>query len=304
MEREEYIKEKIEEIRGKKEVKIYIEKIVMQYTPFIVENIIKNIKEKEIKIINEINEINEEIDIIITHIIKNKKPITKKGINIVISGESDEQNAVEKFDYAITTIKNFNSINNIYVPQLFISLYEHKKSIEQKDYRNKKTRFCAYMYNNSIPLRVNILNMLNKYKKVDSLGKCSNNVKMKSTRFIYNNNETYNDIAVKIYSRYKFVLALENRICDGYFTEKIINPIIANSIPIYYGHSSVFEYINRKRVINLRDFSNIKNFLKYIEEIDNNDELYERIINEPIYNDNISSEMIIKKLEENISKIF
>ena len=42
--------------------------------------------------------------------------------------------------------------------------------------------------------------------KIDSLGKCCNNVKVKNTRYVYNSEETYNDIAVKIYSDYKWEL--------------------------------------------------------------------------------------------------
>lgn len=301
-ERKEFIKNKIEEIKNREEaINIYVNKDVMKYTPIIVDNIIKNIKDKKI---NYTKVINDEIDIIITHITVNTKRLSEKAINIVISGESDERNAEETFDYSISTINNFNSVNNIYVPQLFVSLYEHKQSINPKDYIRKKNKFCAYMYNRSVPIRTFLFNSLNKYKKVDGLGKCCNNVKIKDSRFTYNNRETYNDIAVKIYSEYKFVLALENRVCDGYFTEKLINPIIANSIPIYYGHSSAFKYINKKRVINITDFSNINKFLKYIEEIDNNDELYNKIISEPIYVNNITSQDIITKLEENISNIF
>ena len=118
---------------------------------------------------------------------------------------------------------------------------------------------------------------------VESLGRSCNNIKIKNTRQIYNSNETYNDIAVKIYSQYKFVLAIENTIKDYYFTEKIINPILANSIPIYYGTHTVFEIINKKRVIYFNDYDNINELILYIKSLLNDKDKYNQILSEPIF---------------------
>lgn len=76
------------------------------------------------------------------------------------------------------------------------------------------------MYSVDYPHRINIFKQFSNRIKVDSLGKSCNNINIESTRHIYNNNETYNDIAVKIYSEYKFILAIENTIKSGYNTEK------------------------------------------------------------------------------------
>ena len=301
IDRKEYIKKKIEELKNREEIKVYIHKNIHKFTPFFVDIILRNFKNKKI---TQLKNPNNETDIVITHITNDFKPLISNAINIVISGESDERNAVEPFDYSISTIRNFNSVYNIYVPQLFISIYEHKKSINPKDYIKEKTKFCAYLYNRTIPIRIHLFNILNKYKRVDGLGKCCNNVNIKDTRNTYNNKETYNDIALELYASYKFVLAVENRMCNGYFTEKLINPILANCIPIYYGHNSAFEYINKKRVIYVSDFNNIEKFLKYIEQVDNDPELYNKIINEPIFVNNVSIESIMTKLEHNMSEIF
>ena len=64
-------------------------------------------------------------------------------------------------------------------------------------------------------------------------------------------------------SEYKFILAIENTIKDYYFTEKIINPILANSIPIYYGSETAFEIINKDRVIYFNDYNTIDNLIDY-----------------------------------------
>ena len=68
-----------------------------------------------------------------------------------------------------------------------------------------------------------------------------------------NNEYTYNDLAVIKYTDYKFVLALENGIDFGYLTEKLINPILANSIPIYAGPNDIFDIINSRAPILFSD---------------------------------------------------
>lgn len=103
------------------------------------------------------------------------------------------------------------------------------------------------------------------------------------TKRINNMNITYLDEAVEIYKKYKFVISIENKLDYGYNTEKLINPIIAGSIPIYWGDPEIFYYINKKRVIYALDFKSYEALLKKIIEIDNDDELYQEIINEDVY---------------------
>ncbi|MFN9907083.1 MAG: glycosyltransferase family 10 domain-containing protein, partial [bacterium] len=49
---------------------------------------------------------------------------------------------------------------------------------------------------------------------------------------------------------YLFTIAIENTSHDHYFTEKIINPFINNTVPIYWGCKKVDEYFP-KHVIRL-----------------------------------------------------
>lgn len=48
---------------------------------------------------------------------------------------------------------------------------------------------------------------------------------------------------------YKFVLAMENSKGDTYITEKIVNPLEAGSIPIYWGSERIGDYFNKDRCI-------------------------------------------------------
>jgi DNA-binding MltR family transcriptional regulator len=165
------------------------------------------------------------------------------------------------------------------------------------------------MYKMSYKHREDIFHAFSKKINVESLGKSCNNVNIKFTRNVYNKDETYNDIAVEIYSKYKFVLAIENTIKNEYYTEKLINPILANTIPIYYGSNSAFKLINKKRVIYFNDYKDINTLIDFIIELSNNEEKYNEIINENIFsidelNLNNYNEFIKNLINDIINKYF
>lgn len=182
-------------------------------------------------------------------------------IVLVINGEKEDINF--PCDIGILTTNIFIHPYNIYFPHMFASFWERRTNY--KIIKNtKKTEFCAYMYSWDLKYRVELYEFISSYKKVNVLGKSCNLINNKCDRFVYNDTITYNDIAVEKYSKYKFVLALENGPVNGYFTEKIINPILAGSIPIYTGTSDVFKYINKNRVIYVYDYNTYDDLLKSI----------------------------------------
>jgi len=265
-------------IKHKYLIKLYISEFIkLYYTKLIsiIINIIPNIKI--------LDYYDEDVDILL-YTCHDKLNLNNTNINICINGENRE--CQELTDIAIITRKNYSYSYNIYFPQMFASLWERKN-----DYyiikNNTREYFCAYMYSYDVEYRVELYNFISKYKKVDALGKSCSNIE-NSDRHIYNDNITYNDIAVEKYSKYKFVLALENTIYDGYITEKIINPILANSIPIYAGPKDVFNLINKKRVIYVYDFNNYDDLLNYIIKVDNDNNLYNSIISEEIFIGNLN----------------
>ena len=174
--------------------------------------------------------------------------INQNNLNIAFREKDHDENA----DINIVTTKLKSSCYKYLLSSHFCKLYERRHDIKNIAIK-EKTKFCAYMYSYDLEYRVKFFKMFNNYKKVDALGKsCSNNIY--TDRGTYNENETYNDIAVKKYSDYKFVLALENGIVKGYVTEKLLNPILAHSIPIYAGPIDAFNIINKERVIYVYDF--------------------------------------------------
>ena len=98
-------------------------------------------------------------------------------------------------------------------------------------------------------------------------------------------------------SSYKFSIAMENSNGDGYISEKIIDSLIAGTIPIYYGNYLIDEYINPKVYILVKGKKDILDKIKYIKKIDNDEKLYNSILKEKIFiNDDYMN--IINQTEE------
>ncbi|KAJ0177377.1 hypothetical protein K1T71_007386 [Dendrolimus kikuchii] len=117
---------------------------------------------------------------------------------------------------------------------------------------------------------------LMKYIKVDSYGKCLNNKKLprKFTEDYLNNLDE--DDFLKFTARYKFVIAIENGICEDYITEKFWRAIKVGSVPIYFGSPSIRDWLpNNKSAILLQDFPSPKIMVEHIKKLLENDSLYE-----------------------------
>ena len=145
--------------------------------------------------------------------------------------------------------------------------------IRKKNSKISKKKFCAAVISNHnyyTRFRLNFINELNKYKKVDMGGKYNNNV-----GFIKNK--------LSFLSEYKFSIAMENSEGDGYISEKIYDSLISGTIPIYYGNCLIDEIINPKTYILIRNEKDIKKKINYIKKIDNDNNLYKKFLNEKIF---------------------
>ena len=108
---------------------------------------------------------------------------------------------------------------------------------------------------------------LMKYLPIDSYGK------------LYNNKNFYEDngrqTKLDIYSKYKFIIAFENAIGEDYVTEKLYDPLLAGSVPIYLGAPNVENYVPGKNCfINIADFESPKALAEYINSCYQNEDEY------------------------------
>lgn len=143
-----------------------------------------------------------------------------------------------------------------------------------------KNKFCNFIFSNNQGKRVEVLNTIMQYKNVDCAGKLCNNIDFQI--------EGRGDQHYKIdfIKNYKFTIACENSKHNGYTTEKILHPLSVGSIPIYWGSDSVGNDFNKKSFINVDDFCDLQSLKEHIIEVDNNKQLYEDYLNEPIFTNN------------------
>lgn len=132
-------------------------------------------------------------------------------------------------------------------------------------------KFCSIVVSNTKnanPMRERFFRLLSEYKQVDSGGRLWNNIG--------------GSIADKDHfiSQYKFNIAFENSRSYGYTTEKIIDAMIADTLPIYWGNPLVHRDFNPKSFINISDYQTAEKAVERIMELDNNDDLYLQMLRE------------------------
>lgn len=194
----------------------------------------------------------------------------------------------------------------IYFPHYSLSFLSRKSNnvndlIKKYDIKelnniyNMKKNFCAMICTEGSDIKRKLYNKLSKYRKVHSMGKFLNNFKEYTLkdRFSYDENgrELFYDNCVDIYKKYKFVLCIENEYNKNnrkhYITEKIINVMLANSIPIYKGSKNIADHFNENSFINIDNYDNYDDLLTYIKKLDKNKKLYIEKLNEPWCKNNL-----------------
>lgn len=139
---------------------------------------------------------------------------------------------------------------------------------------------------------------LMKIAQVDSYGACMNNKQLPdkfSGDYLNNLNE---DEFLKFVARYKFVIAIENGVCEDYVTEKFWRAIKVGSVPIYYGSPSIKDWLpNKKSAILLEDFPTPKVLADHVNKLLEDDDLYETYIEHKI-KQMVTNGNLLKELNE------
>jgi hypothetical protein len=137
----------------------------------------------------------------------------------------------------------------------------------------KKSKFCCMVVSNArAKERLRFFNALSKIKPVDSGGSVLNNVGGRVAD------------KLEFIKEYKFVISFENSAYDGYTTEKILEPIFKDCIPIYWGNKFVGNDFNVKRFIDFNSFESEEELIAKLLEIDQNDDLAIDMLLQPTFN--------------------
>src|ERR1700681_3595034 len=95
-------------------------------------------------------------------------------------------------------------------------------------------------------------------------------------------------------------------------TEKIVNPMLANSVPIYFGSDDIHLHFNNKSFVDAQHYIDIASdtaaphkfdytrLVKYIEYLDTHDDVYIAMLEEPhLTNNEFNTWMPNNKSKEN-----
>ena len=146
------------------------------------------------------------------------------------------------------------------------------------DVVQSERKFCNFVYSNgqSNSMRVKLFEALVHYRKVDAAGAL-----LRNTDSRIETGENWMQAKVDFQRAYKFSTAIENSRYDGYTTEKLLHPMAAGSIPIYWGNPSVSKEFNTKSFVNCHEYDSIEDVVERVRQIDQDEETYRQILTEP-----------------------
>lgn len=223
----------------------------------------------------------------------------KKIKKIFYTGENFRPNFNEcdySFSYDYDTYDNKNiriPLYHLYLDWFNVKTYGNFtyllpiSNINNNEFINtKKIKFCAAVFSNPLPFRFDLVNKISEYKTVDGYG------------IPFNRSSRGDLIKYQILSEYKFSICVENGIYPGYSTEKLLQAKTSGTIPIYKSSSSTHLEFNSKCFIDINDFENLNELNNFIIKVDNDDLLYKKIFNEPLWLHRISLDDIKNKIKQ------
>lgn len=196
-------------------------------------------------------------------------------VRIYFSGENDVPNFNE-CDYAISSrYLDFEGRHMRY--PFFAQAQEYRDIVAGRvpqltDEEALGRPFCSCVisnYNAADPMRMRIFKAIDQYKHVASGGRSCNNVGGPVTD------------KMEFISRYKFNIAAENSSALGYTTEKMVEPMAAGTVPIYWGNRMVSKDFNKDSYIDISDYSTLQSAVDAISRLDNDPEAYLTMLRAP-----------------------
>ena len=182
-------------------------------------------------------------------------------------------------DYALTFDHLNDNPRHLRLPLYVRYLYHHeqetgkglmKPTTDGSSAVQPKTRFCNFIYSNPFSKhRIDLFHLLSRYKRVDSAGLVLNNLGYRVKD------------KLAFIAPYKFTIAFENSSHPGYLTEKLVEPMLANSLPIYWGDPCVRQDFNEHSFINCHNHPNLESVVQEVMRLDQDDKAYADIMKEP-----------------------
>jgi len=139
----------------------------------------------------------------------------------------------------------------------------------------RKTKFCAFVVSNPLcRTRNEFFRRLSRYKPVDSGGKVLNTL-----------GRRVGD-KLSFLADYKFTIAFENESHPGYTTEKIVEAMLVDSIPIYWGDPLVGRDFDTRSFLSAHDSPTLDELVERVIAVDRDPDLHRQLLARPWYRGN------------------
>ena len=201
------------------------------------------------------------------------RPRYDRAVKIFFVGENIRPD-FSKCDYALSFDYLDNEPRHLRLP-LYLHYFQTGELLKGTEYDPRsllcsKSRFCNFVYSNAAArTRIEFFHKLSRYKQVDSGGQVLNNIGHRV------------DDKMSFLRSYKFTIAFENASYPGYTTEKIVEPMLAGSIPIYWGNPLIGREFNTRSFINCHDYASFEDVIDEVKRLDKDDEAYAVKLAEP-----------------------
>lgn len=145
-----------------------------------------------------------------------------------------------------------------------------------KIYKIYSPSFKKYSKKELHSKRLEIIKYFGTISKIDLYGsnwldfKRFNSACLKDLKPILENlNPSFCKNKINTISNYKFTFCLENISMKGYVTEKIIDCLVAGTIPIYLGAPDICDFVPKECFIDMRDFKSMKELEYFLKNLEN-----------------------------------
>lgn len=135
-----------------------------------------------------------------------------------------------------------------------------------------RRKFCTFVQGNrDCPFRNQFFRKLSAVAPVDSYGELFNNMGVVVDR----------RGKIEVTRDYKFALAFENSEYDGYVTEKFVDALKSDVLPIYWGGARIREEFNEQAFVNVHTLG-VDGALQLVDELNRDFDRYWKYYDQPI----------------------